>query len=77
MNKSTGDITLITSSSVGYRIYNSPDTPGCHGNVIYISQCHAWLVAIYSNMTHFPVGQIDEVSVCCNGGIDDDKSTRA
>ena len=41
------------------------------------SQCHAQPVAIYSNMTHFHVGHIDEVSVCSNGDISDIKLTGA
>ena len=28
--------TFITSSSVGYKVYNSPDITGCHGNMIYL-----------------------------------------
>ena len=34
-------------------------------------------VANYSNMTHFNVGHIDEVSVCSNGDTGDGKLTRA
>ena len=41
------------------------------------SQCHAQLVAIYSNTTHLNVGHVDEVSVCSNGDTGDSKFTRA
>ena len=41
------------------------------------SQCYIWPVAIYSNMTHFNVGNNDEVSVRSNGDIDDIKLTRS
>ena len=40
------------------------------------SLCHAWSVAIYSNMTHFTVGHIDEFSVHSNGDSGDSKWTR-
>ena len=41
------------------------------------SQCHAQPVAIYSNVTHFHIGHIDEVFVRSNGDTGDSKWTGA
>ena len=39
------------------------------------SQCHAWSVDIYSNMTHFHVGHLDDVIACSYGDTGDGKLT--
>ena len=40
MSRPTGDITFITTSRVKYKVYNTLESPGCPGNMIYISHMY-------------------------------------